>query len=267
MKLKKVLSLFSLLVTLSYAQETNNSSVSVSLMHSVFCPFQNEAWECARLYGGRALNKLFEVIHNKRDEILAQADRDVVKVVQARGLSIPDLDGENRPSAVYHRLIRNIRALPEVFYGALLEFLEPGQYTTAAEENSKIKTVQGRGIIKPRGIKQKAKFKLIEKVLQLSALIKTAIGLVLSVFSIAQQIGLLLLAKIAIIANVVLLFMQYQKQAAAAKKPLKTVYYENASHTHTYDDHHHIKWGRSFNVASRLVGKDSHSLAYPNSRS
>ncbi|CAH2010851.1 unnamed protein product [Acanthoscelides obtectus] len=204
-----------------------------------------------------------DFLENKRNELLAQADREILQRVGGRA------DQTNTPSQLAKSIEKIIFELSSLFKNGIGGLLSPRDGDEELEDEEEEKTedetkdgVSSRGSAKQeeaRGKKKKQKkqqylHKL--KLLAIGGIIAAKLCLLLKLAQTALLLKLVLIGLGIFAVNVAKLLALWK----AAKQ--KTIYYENSHHDHHYD--HEDVWGQEDHWDR---GGDAQDLAYAGQKS
>ncbi|VEN37811.1 unnamed protein product [Callosobruchus maculatus] len=222
------------------AKATQNSSTEIkSAIEGLFRGGREYNLIYARLIGCAVqqdtrcfVNVAEDFLENKRNELLAQADREILQSTGGRA------DATNSPSQLAKSIEKIIFELSSLFKNGLGGLLSPrdGEEDLEDEEESVEETKDGvssRGSGKQAKQARKKKQEIIwvAKLLILAAIIRAKIELALKLYQAAIQTKIFWVLVSLLFLNKVRLFIELKK----SWEPKKQIFYEHAQHDHHYD--------------------------------
>ncbi|EAT38969.1 AAEL009186-PA [Aedes aegypti] len=236
-QLRLLLPLLALSTGMSLAQavkaEHKEASVdSSAILESVLCVVRSNPMQCIREQAGRMLDNWENILDEKKREMMEEADEDIQKRNEQRGLS--DNDGKQTkqsPSSLMLQIEEGLDTISEFVSDGVDSYVSTGKTSKSAEEGQPKKHLHH--ILHKLGKRKGKKKKTYMKLFILGAALKGKIELLLKILSFKLQLKFFAVAVIGLLINIARFWIDLKRQP----QPQKVIYYEHAQHQHHYDDH------------------------------
>ncbi|CAO1318986.1 unnamed protein product [Diamesa hyperborea] len=271
---------------------------SAAILETMLCAFTVKPMECARKHAGRMLNNWESIVEDKRRELSVEADQELEKATESRGLTEEEIKNE-KPSEIIETIEKGLSTIATV----MIDGVDTGRSSKSLKadgksdddeddsndfndddvsffEESEGKNItvearsdgdsddgyyrKGSGGLR-KGKKGKKHKKGIMKIVLIGAVMKAKLEMLLKVLSFHLQLKFFAVALVGLVINLARFWIELKKS-----HPQKVVYVEHAQHQHHYDEHdegYGGHWKRSAQHEANAADRHSdyaQRLAYGN---